>query len=283
MKLSDYPALKDMNTICNLIYSANTEADWENFKNSLDGYDLNTVASDGETILHSLVSRAPAHVIEYVLNKGADPNIANSRYQRTPAYYAKNVEIHKLLIKYGLKINDQDNSGWTAAHYMLYVKDVLETYLQAGLDLSLKSAGGRSIVFEVIEQNSGIQQGKTELFNILKKYGAKLDDQDLWGLTPLHLAVMYGFNEAIDYLLHEGNSTTIKSIKDFTLHIGNPPIKLASGSTVRDLVILIKDWRESQTGEEKEWLEGSEIRFNTTCRLILNGESLSEINNQSRS
>lgn len=272
------PVLEELKEINKLIYSSKTDEDWDLFLSKLENIDINIQDGAGDTILHNIINKAPVNVIRTLLERNANPNIFNYKYERTPAYYATKPDIHKLLIEHNLNVNHCDSSGWTAAQYRLPSIEILLMHLNAGLDLSLQSNSGRTIVFEVVE-NGGNKS--IEILDLLLKHGANFEIQDNWGLTPLHIAVLYNKHDIIEFFLNKYQNINIKTHKDYNLPFGDDPMILPANSTIKDLVKIIEMWLKSEHhSSEKEWIEDSKTRFKTTYQLVIKGESLKKIRNE---
>lgn len=102
------------------------------------GADVNAFEDSKRTALCSTVLNiCDLEVVEWLLKKGADPNIKNS-YGKTPLYYAslqakseKKIEVIKLLVDYGATVEDCDFAGISI--YKKYVEEsTKEAYGTAG-------------------------------------------------------------------------------------------------------------------------------------------------------
>jgi len=81
------------------------------------GVDINTQDYLQQTFLHVLVQNnhwmSQVTMINYVLQKGADPNIRNY-LGKTPIFYAQSPQVVYTLRYYGAKLYIVDNDGNTA-------------------------------------------------------------------------------------------------------------------------------------------------------------------------
>lgn len=243
-----------------MIDHAKANGDWEALKPFINESNVNLRDGTGETILHEVVNHAPPDFIRFLLSKKADPNIANFRYGRTPAYYTNKIETHQLLMENGLNVNHQDTSGWTAGRYQMHTNGVLELYLQRGLDLSLKSVAGRTIAFDIIEQD-------TRLLKTLVPYGIDFNEPDNWGLTVLHLSILYMQGQTIGFLLEHGADPTRKTTKDYKFPIDEEGIIIPAGSAAKDIVRVMKTWRRIP-GKES-YIKDTADEFDIVERMII--------------
>jgi hypothetical protein len=88
-----------------------------------NGADINKLDDDGEAILHYAISdfiyiEARPKVVKWLLDRGADPNLKNSRGE-TPlhlvswSYHIRVNEVAKLLLEYGAEMNATNAKGYT--------------------------------------------------------------------------------------------------------------------------------------------------------------------------
>jgi uncharacterized protein len=94
----------DINTIKNLINENKVE--------------INSFINNNTPLHHAIFLENPK-LVEYLLEKKADPNLCHHD-SSSPLIYAischnSNLEIVKLLIKYGANINYQNRNGYTAS------------------------------------------------------------------------------------------------------------------------------------------------------------------------
>ncbi len=252
---------EDMVPIQLKINKASKPSHWKAIEADINPYNVNFRDGSGATFLHNSIHSAPPSFVEYLLKSGADPNIANFRYGRTPAFYANDVAKHLLLINHGLNVNHQDLGGWTAAQYELHVKDVFKTYIDHGLNLALKSVQGISILFELI--------GKPDELKLAADKGIDLNEQDNWGLTLLHHSVFSYHVGTVELLLQRKARTDIKTLKTY----GDPAdgMVIPENTTARELLFIMKDWRAMpDSGEWKaEYVANTSERFDKIWSLVV--------------
>ncbi|KAJ8288917.1 hypothetical protein COCON_G00015760 [Conger conger] len=122
-----------------------------------------------QTALLLAVARENTACVQYLLEKGADPEIA-SKNKDTPLYKAcemENVEIVALILKFGGGVNQRCIQGWTALH-------------------------------EAVCRNN------IEICKMLVAAGATVNPPDMYGITPLFVAAQSGRVEALCFLIENG-------------------------------------------------------------------------------
>ncbi len=266
-RITIMPKNDEMAPVIKKINDAKSEADWKAIEPDINSSNVNQRDGSGQTYLHRAIYNAPVWFVEYLLKTGADPNITNFRYGRTPAYYANDVAKHKLLIAHGLNVNHQDDSGWTAAQYELHVKDVLKTYVDHGLDLSLRDLDGRTIAFEVWNKSGDLR--------MLADRGADLNAQDNWGLTLMHVAILSYDYQTVEFLKQRGVNLQLKTTKKYGDVEEEGALIVPENTTARELVSIMKDWRTSlKPGSwQEENAANTAERFDRIWILIVEGKS----------
>ena len=69
-------------------------------------FDLNKLDQQGRTLLHYTGCRGQYHMIELLLEKGADPNIKDKN-GNTPLHWCGHIDIVELLISYGARVAER--------------------------------------------------------------------------------------------------------------------------------------------------------------------------------
>lgn len=152
---------------------------------SQGGFDINETTRDGGTLLHRASRSGNFHIVQYLLENGAQPNMKNCIGQ-FPVHVAcefGHPEILKLFLDHdACDISVKDEKGWTVFHYACY--------------------GAK---FDIIKL-------------LIEKYKEGVNDQDNWGWTPLHIALLLGYFEGAKYLIDQGAD------KNIAAHNGKTPI-----------------------------------------------------------
>lgn len=160
------------------------------------GTDANMEDDSGETALHKVScgkykSQGGVHVVRLLLDHGGvDVNRQNKKH-RTPlhlASYFGMLEIARLLLQSGAKVNVVDDQGDTPLHDVSCGKNdseeagisVARLLLKHGADVNARSKGQRTPL------HRASYHGKLEVAQLLLDHGARVDTEDDDSFTPLH-------------------------------------------------------------------------------------------------
>ena len=177
------------------------------------------------TPLHVAVDRNNEQIVQYLLEKKADPN-AKGNSDFTPLFYAKNITITKLLVENGADVNENMPIAWALVNGrkdvvdylidkgaklpeadspqgLLFLvrsircgsKKLLDIYLRQGFDLRYENQTKNNLLHYAAESNS------TELIDQLMENGLKANEGNIFGWTPLHIAASNGNLEVVKLLL----------------------------------------------------------------------------------
>lgn len=122
----------------------------KNFFNKIIGKGHHNRDDNGETPLYHAARAGSVHLVKRLLEKGADPKIANSK-GLTPlhqAAYWGEVEIVDLLLKAGANPKADNGKGWTPLHSASLVaglsgrKKIVDMLIKAGGDPAKKDKNG---------------------------------------------------------------------------------------------------------------------------------------------
>ncbi len=85
--------------------------------------------------------------VQYLVDLGADINIRDEYYYRTPLIYAayyRNRIILEYLIEHDAELNHQDKDGWTALIFAAYYNDLhnVKALVKGGADLDIRNNDG---------------------------------------------------------------------------------------------------------------------------------------------
>ena len=246
------------------------------------GQDLNTVKSllnettdltaqdaDGNTALHLAAVKSTEDVIEFLLDNGADRNIAND-FQQSPFLlalgYTRDLNIVKLLYKNSADLTVQDERGNTALHIAAArgAQDVVQFLINKGADRNALDKDG-AIPFQVAialardfnivqllyndTSDLTIRTGKgntalhfaamkaaADVVTFLLDKGADLKALDNQNRTPLMVAIIVGRHFNITKLLyHDTSDLTAQSTS------GNTVLHLAAMDGTEDVVQFLLD------------------------------------------
>ncbi|XP_036398206.1 ankyrin repeat and SOCS box protein 2-like [Megalops cyprinoides] len=152
-----------------------------------------------QTALLLAVDRESLACVQCLLERGADPEIANKN-KETPLYKAcerENVEIMALILKFGAAVNQRCIQGWTALHEAVCRNNVemCKMLMQAGAKVSPPDMYGITPLFVAA------QTGRVEALYFLIENGADVNSQAADGATALYEASKNGHQDAVELLL----------------------------------------------------------------------------------
>ncbi len=162
-------------------------------------YSRVTLSSDAWTLL----SESPQDSLNRFKAKGALKKLVYDDYWKNVDLSLSSVQKLEKVIKEGFQayvqvVNAQDRSGMTLLHYVASRSD------------------------------------KVPLAQVLFKYGANPNIQDVRGRTPLFIAVFYGANAMVEFLLQQGVDTTIRDAN------GQTPLDTAIEANRPEIVKTLK-------------------------------------------
>ncbi|KAI4998667.1 hypothetical protein ZWY2020_054009 [Hordeum vulgare] len=203
------------------------------------GFDINTEANDdsGMTPLACAVLRGESVTMEYLLDKGADPNKQDNK-RFTPLHYAikeGNNRMVRLLLSKGASVDVFSSEGTPLHIAASYGKSgMMQILLQHNADPNTVSAHIGTPMAAALCVASGriTESDALKCMKLLVKASADLNcaNPD----TPLVVATSKGLCECVEYLLEVGADANIPSNHDRML-----PIEMAANSGRRTLVEIL--------------------------------------------
>lgn len=213
------------------------------------GSDLNATNKKGITALEKAISLSNNDKnIELLLKNGANHNFKQD-IQVSPRYLSN----LKILLRYNISIISNNNYDYNRnRNIMKKVKKVMRAYLKPlNVDLTLEGSDYLRTIHKLIllddfamvkkainlclikEQNCksflnsytylgisplmiAIEKNNNELLNFLLCKGADINQQNKFGLTALHIAILLKKKDAIKILLKSNANTKLKDIKGNT-------------------------------------------------------------------
>ena len=165
--------------------------------------------------------------LKSAIKDGADVNGGSGDKARTPLMIASlnddSLEVVKLLLKHGAKVNETDTHGDTAlllASQSTTNIDIFNTLIEAGADVNVRNRDQTTPLMAAAGGNF-----KSAVTETLLKAGAKVDDKDMDGRTPLVFAVTYNENPKVtEALIKSGADCNSKN------RYGLPVIMMAAQS-----------------------------------------------------
>jgi ankyrin repeat protein len=187
--------------------------------------DLNTIPRGGRPDWPSLDEATPLQVIEMLLDAGANPN---AQLKLAPPF--RNIG------------NDRGLDGMltTGATPLLRAAKALDApaiaaLLAKGADITLANSRGMTPIMVAAGLGSvdadtrgfylseDTQQRSIESLKLLIKAGGDINSKDSRGLTPLHEAARWGWNDVVQFLVASGADLNAKDNR------GNTPVDSALG------------------------------------------------------
>uniref|UniRef100_A0A8C7IDW1 Ankyrin repeat and SOCS box containing 2 n=1 Tax=Oncorhynchus kisutch TaxID=8019 RepID=A0A8C7IDW1_ONCKI len=162
---------------------------------------INKCDLKGQTALILAVYREKVACVEMLLEKGADPDLAN-KDRETPLYKAcesGNAEIVVMLLNHGAVVNKHCIQGCTALQEAVSRNNVeiCEILVQAGAKLSPTNMYGIAPLF------TAAQSGHEETLRFLIKQGADINSEASDGATALYEAAKNGHEDIVELLLSQ--------------------------------------------------------------------------------
>ena len=156
----------------------------------------------GFTLLMNAATNADIEIVKLLVKYGADVNKVDSK-KRTPLRMAADrgaLDIVDFLISKKAKINVQDDTGVTPLFMAAYSgnADVVNLFIKYKADLNLKHVDGDTALFFAISNDH------TPVALSLINAGANLNISNKYDVTPLGLAVDKGNLEVTKRLLESG-------------------------------------------------------------------------------
>ncbi|CAB0033084.1 unnamed protein product [Trichogramma brassicae] len=171
------------------------------------GQDPNCIYQEtGDSPLHLILKKdCSDDVVELLLRKGANPNLANAD-GLTPLHiicknYSEKIDLVDMLFElsnekyHPLQVDALDKLSNTPLHLAAYQcrRNLIELLLRKGADPNLVDAKGQTSLHIICERNDYDEDLVEILFQLSKELNRplQLDVQDELGNTPLHLALQF--------------------------------------------------------------------------------------------
>ncbi|XP_053553497.1 ankyrin repeat and SOCS box protein 2 [Bombina bombina] len=169
-----------------------------------------------ETALYMATVRGNLECLQFLLQSGAEPDIAN-KARETPLYKAserKNAAAAKLLVDYRADVNHRCNRGWTALHESVSRNDldIIDILVKGGAKIEAKNC------YDITPLFVASQSGQLDALRYLVKCGADINTQASDSATALYEACKNGHSDIVEFLLEQGADAN-KSNKDGLLPI----------------------------------------------------------------
>lgn len=173
------------------------------------GIDVNVKNNNGETPLHVATASGQIEKCALLLERGADVN-AKSNSGNTPLFKITGEranDIASLLVDHGADINARNNNGRTPLLEVAFEtrNDNLCSFLIGlGVDVNAKDNDGRTALhWASMITNWYMVSGTNKFCYLLLKRGAKFDELDKYGKSPLDYAGSFGNIEVYEIFKRE--------------------------------------------------------------------------------
>lgn len=167
------------------------------------GADMNVQDQSGDTPLHWAVWNHKNDIVKQLLDADVKPDLPNAK-GKTPLIYAilkNNPDALRLLLNQKVNLEAESDYGWRpihfAAHYM--GSEAVQILLDHGADPHALSKKLRGSFAHLAAQKSDLKT-----LQLAADKGVPLDVQTTIGETPLHLAMIGGKPEVVNFLLDKG-------------------------------------------------------------------------------
>lgn len=202
-------------------FKAIDSSDLEEVKKHIEnGIDVNKVYGEYDHPLYraSSVKRTDVkgkkdnrlEIIKLLLKHGAKLNSTNydGSYALHGAAINGNKDIVKFLLKIGSNVNEYDESGITALHSAAYhgMYEILELLIENGADFDVKPGDSEMTPLEYMS-TSGQYIPPVHVLKTIEVFinnGIDIDSRGMGGETPLEIASSYGNEYIVLYLLEKG-------------------------------------------------------------------------------
>ncbi|MBC8276917.1 MAG: ankyrin repeat domain-containing protein [FCB group bacterium] len=219
---------------------------WAAYNNRLDvaaylidekKFDINVlkvgIRGSHSTPMHGAAAYGHPEMVKYLIDKGADVNIAND-FGFTPILGAASggkVECMQYLVEAGADINMKLPQGESLIHLAAQSGnlDMVKMLVDNGADINQRTDYGR------IPLINALYSEQLEAIKYLVEHGANLNNRNENNGTVMHAAMYRDSIKVVEYLIKKGAPV------DEADNNGNRPINIALSRGKADLVALLAD------------------------------------------
>ena len=249
-------------------FSAIRDRDLQSIKTMLDGnIDVNIPGDIDDTPLGYAISCNDIEIIRLLIEYGANPNLIGEDSE-TPLHWAissvsDRIDIVRLLLESGANPNIMSDFFGTPFHCAVEADqiEIARLLLSYGADINASN--------EDKDCSTPLHHAKpTEMTVFLLDNGAKVDAQDSWGQTPLHMAAENGKPDICRVLIDYGADVNAQdSYRDTPLH--------KASTNMRSTLINLGMSNDTPASWEDFLQEGTpQDRLEVCNLLIANGASI---------
>jgi len=212
---------------------------------TIDGLDLNTIDTNGNTLLHDPRVLEDDELAAKLLKNGADPTICNSKGMNFLTHTALKGKAGEAMLQVALACGGDIKSKTTGSNSILMevmfsfakisqgesnrrdgLKDIAKTLIKHGLEIDAINKDGETSLFEMvrsqdIEGCAFLLENKVDVNKLNKHYETALSTAILKGIENLDMIVLllqYGADPTIK---NRYNKTVPEVLNNIILHVHN--------------------------------------------------------------
>lgn len=201
------------------------------------GANINTQEGN---ILHRAALDGDLDMVAYLLDHGADVNVADAGQPLIFSAMMGGEIVTKLLLKHKMPINGTGPYGIPALHMAAWVstKDIVELLINAGAQANSTDKQGRTALYYTVYTHlgggPGVPTDNVDTAALLIARGAKVNIRDAEGETPLHTAALWNASQVTALLLKHKAEVDAQDTRGFT-----PLCMAAVGGSVETFKLLL--------------------------------------------
>lgn len=173
------------------------------------GHDVNLVAENGMSLLLLTIwEKGSPHIVEYLLDHGADPGYRQPSSGWNALTYAAvngHAETLRLLFERGVTI-DEPAGDWKGLMFAVSYRNhgTARMMLENGAGIDVRDEKGQTPLMRAVRSSD------VEMVRMLLEYGPDVDAQDAEGRTALMYAAQRARTENLERLLAAGADPTLR-------------------------------------------------------------------------
>ncbi|KAJ6126631.1 hypothetical protein N7523_002243 [Penicillium sp. IBT 18751x] len=159
------------------------------------GADINLKGYSGRTPLFTAVIAGKSTSVAFLLARGADVHVRESKDGRTPLHFAAETagsfDVVKMLVNVGSDVNCLTESGMSPLHKAAYARltDNVQALLDCGADVNLRTPAGQNDGQTAIHYCAKGWNSAKGVIQLLVDHGADVNSRDSQQRTPLLLTI----------------------------------------------------------------------------------------------
>ncbi|XP_033116147.1 transient receptor potential cation channel subfamily A member 1-like [Anneissia japonica] len=178
------------------------------------GSPIELTENTGHTALHMACAQGSPNIVEILLNSEDGCKVIDHKSfvgqtaLHTAAKY-NHIDVAKVLIKRGCKLDEKDNDGLTPLLLGCFMDSWQTSWLllEHGASLTNTDAKGRNLLHFVVYKASTIISMPISLYkSVERNLSSLVNVQDIDGNSPLHCAVEYGGSNQVHRMLYLGGA-----------------------------------------------------------------------------